>query len=293
MTGNSGFLGSAVGRVLLAADAVVHGTGLSRVPSDCSRAHQMRLPDDVAPLIAAIRPETIFHLAAPVTPAAVHDLQGAQQAIVEGTKAVATAAQNVGARLVHVGTCAEYGPIPTPYQERSECRPAGDYGVLKHQATMCIVENMALDWTVVRPFRAIGPSDGASVVWSACQAALRQEVFPMTDGLQVREWNHVDAIAHGIVAAGAHPDAVRQIINLGGGPRLSVRDVVFRVFALAAADEGLVRVGARSRRSHEVDALFGDHAKAFAMWGEISQPPLDDTLASMLAVQARQIGGGP
>ena len=291
VTGNSGFLGSAVGRVLLAADAVVHGTGLSRMPETCTFAHRMRLPDEVDPLIERIRPQTIFHLAAPVSPAMVPDMDAAHDAIVEGSDAVAIAAHRVGARLIHVGSCAEYGAIAVPYAEEFQCEPSGDYGVLKHQATQRVVEKKGLDWTIVRPFRAIGPTDSASVVWAACRAAVRQEIFSMTDGLQVREWNHVDAIAHGIVAAGAHPEAVHQIINLGGGPRLSVRDIVHRVFELAAVNKNLVHLGARPRRAHEVDALFGDHTKSRAMWGEIVQPSLDETLSSMLRVQTLDTGG--
>jgi nucleoside-diphosphate-sugar epimerase len=292
VTGSSGFLGSAVGRVLLDAGAEVHGTGCTRVPTACVVSHHMSLPEDAASVIAQVSPSVVIHLAAPVNP---DPSDGAQEAfrlgIVSGTEAVVSACVSAGARLVHVGTCAEYGSAAAPYREDQDCQPEGLYGILKHQASMVVSGTAELDWTIVRPFRAIGQGDDASVVAAAARAAIAGEVFEMTDGTQVREWNHVDAVAQGIVAAAAHPDALRQVINIGGGARVSVRDIVQRIFALADADPALVRVGARARRLHEVEALVGDHTRAESLWGAVMQPTLDESLRSVLSWQQGRIGG--
>jgi len=247
----------------------------------------MGLPDDVEPLLASVRPEVVFHLAAPVNPGRVPDEQAARTAIVDGTQAVIAACGRMGARLVHVGTCAEYGDVAVPYKESESCCPLGAYGRMKHEASQSAVASSSLDWSVVRPFRAIGPGDTRSVVALAARAAALGQPFEMTDGQQIREWNHVRSIAAGIVAAGAHPEAIHQIINVGGGPQRSVLSMVERVFALAGAEPSLVRAGARVRRPHEVDALFGDHSKAEGLWGRIQQPSLDHTLQLMV----RENGG--
>lgn len=282
VTGNSGFLGAAVGRVLLESGAVVHGTGLHRTPRACTAAHVMRLPEDVEKVVTRVRPEVVFHLAAPVNPDGPNNEARAQSAIVGGSAAMVEACSKFGARLVYVGTCAEYGALPTPYREDQRCAPSGVYGTLKHEASKQVMAASDIDWSVVRPFRSIGPGDTRSVVALAARAAIERVVFDMTDGLQVREWNHVDAVAKGVVAAGAHPGAIHQIINIGGGPRLSVRAIVDRIFALAGTDRTLVRAGVRPRRPHEVNTLFGDHRKADELWGAIAQPALDETLMRIL-----------
>jgi len=290
VTGNSGFLGSAVGRVLRAAGAVVHGTGFSRIATSCSVFHRMSLPEDAQDLIETVQPSVVFHLAAPVNPDMERDEAACKDAIVSGSEAIADACAHVGSRLVHTGTCAEYGSIPTPYREDQGCQPSGAYGVLKYAATQRIVGSSTLEWSVVRPFRALGPGDNNSVVALAARAALRGEPFGMTDGKQVREWNHVDAVAQGIVAAGAHPGAVREVINIGGGPLLSVREMVQRVFQCAGADTDLIRVGERPRRSHEVDTLFGDHSKAVGLWGTIAGPPLEGIIQAVIDDQRSSLG---
>lgn len=292
VTGSSGFLGSAASRVLLDAGADVHGTGCSRVPTDGVVPHQMRLPEDAASVIAKVAPSVVFHFAAPVNPDPEdHAFETFRRGIVSGTEAVVGACIDVNAHLIHVGTCAEYGPIATPYREDQTCRPQGLYGTLKHEASMMVAGNIDLDWTIVRPFRAIGPGDESSVVAAAARAAIADEPFEMTDGTQVREWNHVDAVAHGMVAAAAHSGARRRVVNIGGGPRASVHDVVRRTFELAGTNTDRMRVGARPQRRHEVQALFGDHSLAESLWGTVKQPTLDETLHTVLAWQRRQNGG--
>jgi len=252
----------------------------------------MRLPDEARHVIERVSPSVVFHLAAPVNPdLGGHAQQVFRDGIIAGTAAVVDGCSAIGARLVHVGSCAEYGSVPAPYSEEQRCAPHGEYGRLKHEASEVVRGNDTVEWSIVRPFRSLGPGDDASVVAAAARAALQSEVFEMTDGAQVREWNHVDAVARGIVAAGSHPGAVRQLINVGGGPRVSVRQVVERIFVLANADPSLVRIGARPRRPHEVNQLFGDHARAEGLWGVVQQPTLDETLEAVLSWQRSQIGG--
>ncbi len=249
----------------------------------------MQLPGDARALVESVSPEVVFHLAAPVNPDGAKDEDLARSAIVDGTTEILNACTKVGARMVHIGTCAEYGLVPTPYKESEECVPVGTYGKLKYEASCRVISAQGLTWSVLRPFRSIGPGDTQSVVALAAHAALQHLPFEMTDGLQVREWNDVRAVAHAVVAAGAHPGAVGQIINVGGGPRMSVRSIVERIFALAGADVSLVRAGARPRRTHEVDSLFGDHSKATGLWGPVEQPELDQLLQQILDKAATRV----
>ena len=285
MTGASGFIGAAVCHQLMKAGAQVWGTGRTRVPSVSTVGLQALLPDDAARIVREAKPEVVFHLASPIALEADGDAdKHLRLGIVEATRAVTMACIEGGARLVHVGTCAEYGPIDAPFCESDTCEPTGAYGILKLEATLWVLEQAhALEVGVVRPFRTYGPGDDQSLVAQVCRAALSGTRLPMTDGAQVREWNHVDAIATGINAAGAHPDAVGRLLNLGGGPQLSVRDMARQIELLAGSEGSVLELGALPRRPGEVDRFWGYHESAQALWGALPGPNLDDGLVQTLS----------
>jgi nucleoside-diphosphate-sugar epimerase len=202
---------------------------------------------------------------------------------------LAEAAARRGARFIHVGSCAEYGHAPAPHREDGPTEPIGPYGALKLEATRLV---MALDspWVVLRPFRTHGPLSQAGLIPAACRAALTGAPFPMTSGEQVREWNHIDTIAAGLLRATTDPAATGHLWNLGGGPALSVRAMVERIFSLAGADPAQIQVGARPQRPGEVPRLVGEHSKWRAAFGPLLGPSLDPGLADTLAGQRAQLG---
>jgi len=287
VTGASGFLGGAVCNLLRRAEAEVHGQGWRNPLPAGVRAWQARLPEQAEELLAEVQPEVVLHLASPVDlrrEAGLYELL--RPGILDASVAVAEGCARRGLRLLQVGTCEELAGGPVPFDPEAAPQPTSPYSALKAAATAWVLaahRAHGLRATVVRPFRTFGPGDRASVVAQACQAALAGAPFPMTDGAQVREWNHVEAMAHGLLAAAAHPDAVGRSLNLGGGPRRSVATLVTRIFALAGADPDLVRLGALPRRPGEVDAFWGDHRATDALLGPLPHPDLDQALAGTLA----------
>lgn len=290
VTGASGFLGAAVWRLLIELGADAHGAFRARLPPPGGTVWPARLPQDTEALFRAARPEVVLHLASPVDLGADPALfPRLREGILDATDAVARAALAQGARLLHVGTCAEYGLAEAPLREDTPLAPVSAYAALKAAASgwvMALTRATGLQATVVRCFRAYGPEDRSGLVGTAARAALAGRPFPMTDGAQVREWNQVDALAAGVLAAAAHPEAVGRVFNLGGGERAPVRDVVARIYRLAGADPGLIQVGALPRRPGEVEQLWGDHAAGEALWGPLPNPPLDEGLADLIEALA-------
>ena len=287
VTGASGFLGHALCRLLCEAGAEVHGTWRSRPPDSSVLAHHAVLPADAHELIQQIRPERVFHLASPIdhstdTDAYARLLPG----ILGASMAVAQACQKFGARLIHIGTCAEYGDLPSPLHESTLCRPNAPYGMLKLAATHAVLSmtrSTPLHAVVLRPFRAHGPNDRTSLVAQACHAAVQKRSLSITSGKQIREWNGVYEIAEAIMAAGAHTELSGEVLNIGGGPKASVRSVVERIFELAGADTELIKVGALASRDGDPVALWSDSTKAREML--CMNPPLslEESLADTLA----------
>jgi UDP-glucose 4-epimerase len=293
VTGASGFIGAVVSRLLLSAEAEVHGSGHTRDPRREINGHRAQLPQDTERLFEEVRPEVVFHLASPIMLGADPTLLDTMRTgIVEASTRIAKACADHGARLVHVGTCAEYGECDAPYGELDTCKPKDPYAILKLEASQAVLKRAPHQpITVVRPFRTIGPGDNRGVVTAACRSALSNKPFPMTDGRQIREWNHVEAVSKGIICAGAHPDAIGQIINIGGGEKQSVFDVVRTIYELAGANPAHILTGSLERRVHEVDHFWGDHSVSESLWGPLTQPDLHDTLASCLQWCSAPPGG--
>jgi nucleoside-diphosphate-sugar epimerase len=91
----------------------------------------------------------------------------------EGTRAVATAARDVGARLIHVSSLAAAGPAPAsaPHLENDTPHPVTPYGVSKLESERIVKATEGLCSIILRPGVVYGPADRA--VFPLFQAAAR------------------------------------------------------------------------------------------------------------------------
>ncbi len=284
LTGASGFIGGAVCRALCTLGAEVHGTGCTRPTPAGIHAHRASLPEDARALVRDVAPTCILHLAAPVDMSHDEDtLIRLRAGIVHGTQAIAEEAARLGVHLVHVSSCAVYEGSRAPFSETDPLRPQSPYGRLKLEAEeeVAALSRGGLQATVLRPFRAYGPGCTSGLVAEACHAATSGCELELTDGSQVREWNHVDSIAAGIIWA-AQSRPAGDVLNLGGGDRISVGLLARRIFRLARVPEERIVQGARPRRPNEVDRFWGDHRRAESLWGPLPHRDLDAGLQQTL-----------
>jgi UDP-glucuronate 4-epimerase len=246
--------------------------------------HRAHLPEDAADLVAAVSPAVIFHLACPVVLTDGDDVERQlRSGIVDATEALGHAASRHRARLVHVSSCAVYEDDRAPFSEAQTPHPLSPYGRLKLEAEQAAAAVADLSLCLVRPFRTYGPGCETGLVADVCRAAVTGATVSLTDGRQVREWNFVDTIATGIIAAGAHPAAVGQTINIGGGDRVSVGALARRIVALASAPASVLSIGTAARRPGETDRFWGDHRRAEHRWGPLPHVAIDAGLEQTIA----------
>ncbi len=273
VTGAGGFIGRRLCSLLLEQGAEVHGTVRTSAALPGVIAHTVELSDPTAVLACfdAVRPALVYHLASPVDlsrdPAAFAALR---PGILDATHHVAQGCIAHGARLVSTGTCEEYGAQRAPFTESMQAMPVSAYSSLKLAATQWLLtlhRVAGLQATVVRPFLSYGPGQAPGrLIPAAIAAAIAGLPFDITDGRQTRELNFVDDVARGIAAA-ASPAALGAVLNIGGGPELSVRQLAATIFELADADPALVRPGALPLRPGEVERFYGDHSRARELLG--------------------------
>ena len=118
------------------------------------------------------------------------------EGVVQLTERVAQACLQADVRLVHVGTCEEYGDGPCPFYEDQLPQPVSPYSTAKVAATLRVLalhRTRGLRVTVARPFLTYGPGQtGDRLIPAAIRAALGGTPFAMTEGRQTREVNYVE-----------------------------------------------------------------------------------------------------
>ncbi len=276
LSGGHGFIGSRLTDLLAA-----EGARVTRFAGDVAD------PQAVARSVAGAAPAVLYNLAAPVSVARDPNLAGEmQRVIVGGALNVHAAAAETGTRplLVQVGTCEEYGTIDAPFAEDDEpSAPVSPYAAAKLEATRALLRLAADDPSVrvvvARPFLTYGPGQSRPMlVPAAIDAAVRGVPFPMTEGLQTRELNYVDDTARGLLRIPAVPALEGTIVNVAGGDERRVVDIARLIFALAGAEDGLLRPGAIPTRSGEVDRFFADVRRCREVLGHTPRVSLEEGL---------------
>ena len=182
--------------------------------------------------------------------------------------------------VVSGGTCLEYrgqGTLPPVYceadapahllEEETLVEPLDPYGWTKwiggllqrrwaHQA--------ALPLWYLRFASLIGPEDDSEkLIPSAVKAAAKHQSLSLTGGEQVREWLDVTDAARSILhALDRQPPGGVELVNVGTGVGVRLRDLVSELFRIAHADGALIHFGDRPYREGDPHHLVMDPSRS-------------------------------
>ena len=249
VTGGAGFIGSHLVDALVAGGHEVHvvddlSTGrLANLEPALEQGAELHAEDvtDVAwmtDLAAIVRPEVVFHLAAQLDVRRSVDDPAFDAAVnVTGTAAVLDAARRSGARrLVLASTAAVYGLADrVPTRESSPLTPLSPYGASKAAAESYLAlyaRLHGLSTLALRMANVYGPRqdpDGEAGVVAifAAAAAAGSPAVVFGDGLQTRDYLHVDDVVAAFLAAGRSP--ALGALNVSTGRETAVRELAERL----------------------------------------------------------------
>lgn len=161
ITGATGFIGSQLAAYLIARGdeirAIVRPESSRRTPPSTTI---VRAALSKAALVPAFRDiETVVHVAGITQATRRSDFDRIN---VEGTRAVAQAAEESGASVVYISSLAAAGPasLTRPHTESDPPRPATPYGQSKLDGEHALA-GAARRWTALRPGPVYGPGDRA------------------------------------------------------------------------------------------------------------------------------------
>lgn len=166
-----------------------------------------------------------------------------------------------GARLIHLGSAAEYGAteIGVPVTEDVVGEPVGAYGHSKLAGTRLVVlaRRAGLDSLVLRVFNPIGPNAPASsfpgrVVRELRRALAEQDDIRMGPLDSVRDFVDVRDIAEAVLASINATALDHPVLNLASGAGTQIRSIVDRLVDIAGFGGTVFESAAGSSRSAAV-----------------------------------------
>ncbi|WP_406836010.1 NAD-dependent epimerase/dehydratase family protein [Streptomyces sp. AHU1] len=201
------------------------------------------------------------------------------------------------ARLVHLGSAAEYGPgVPdTTTTESAATRPLTPYGATKLAGTVTVTTS-GLDAVVLRVGNPVGPGAPSTGLPGRIAGLLREAgpdpdaVVRLGDLSAYRDFVDVRDVARAAAAAATAPGQLPRVLNIGGGKAVPVRDLVYGLARVAGFRGRIEENGGGSARSGDVSWQCSDITAAGETLGWRPELTLDDSLTALWTAVA---GTGP
>lgn len=287
VTGGAGFIGSALVDALVArGDSVtvvddLSGGDRAQVNPSAGLVVASITGPELARVVAEARPEVVAHLAAQVSvSSSIDDPDNDWRLNVEGTRAVAEAARDAGARrVVFASSAAVYGePVQLPLTEDSPKDPAVPYGRSKLAAESVLAEVLrpaGIDFAALRLANVYGPrqrADGEGGVVAEFASRMVAGVPPVVFGTgeQTRDFIFVGDVVDAFLRAAsfdgvlAAPGADGPAYNVSTGSATPVITIA-RVLAESCGYTGPIEH--RPPREGDVMESVLDPSKAERAFG--------------------------
>lgn len=239
VTGGTGFIGSRLLRRLAALDADVHATSRHRRTKDAPavswRVADLGDAEETTKILDAVRPDVVFHLSSIVTgsrdPKMVLPIMHANLTSVVNLLAALAESPT---RVVLAGSVEETAMpdlsaiASSPYAMAKWAATA--YARMYHQL-------WGLPVTVLRIAMTYGPDqpDQAKLVPYVIQSLLNGQQPKISRGERLVDWIYVDDVVDAFVAAGGSSGAAGEVVDIGSGHQVSVRETVELIYDIVGA----------------------------------------------------------
>lgn len=301
VTGASGFIGARVVRAL--ADnghevaALVEpgdtmrrlatlGRPLSRIGGTLGTLEACR------PALEAFAPEGCIHLAWYAEPGKyLHSEKNFE--CLSGSLALLHTLRHAGCnRVVMAGTCAEYSIGEHLLREDGPTKPETLYAASKLSLALlgqqfAALHGLSFAWG--RIFYLYGPAeDPRRAIPAVARAMVAGLDFDASEGLQVRDYLHVDDVASGFVTLLEKGES--GIFNVSSARPSTMREIM-QMIESSAGTGARVRFGAVAPRGWDPPFVCGDNAKLRAL-GWSPAISLEEGMRAMVAEAREQRGEG-
>jgi dTDP-glucose 4,6-dehydratase len=300
VTGGAGFIGSAFVRLLLAGsrhaaqvvnlDKLTYAGNLENLTSILGDSRYRFVHGDicdtrlVSALVAEVRPDVLVHFAAEShVDRSILSPEPVIQTNLRGTFTLLEAARlNQTPRFLHVSTDEVYGSIDPPHEadENFPLRPSSPYSASKAGSDLLALSYFVtyrLPVTVTRASNNYGPYQfPEKLIPLMISNAFDDRPLPIYgDGMQVRDWLHVDDHCRAILAV-IERGREGEIYNIGGSRALPNVEVVRKLLQSVGKPESLMQT-VTDRPGHDRRYALSS-SKVMRETGWAAQVPFEEGL---------------
>jgi NAD dependent epimerase/dehydratase len=205
---------------------------------------------------------------------------------VKGTQHLCSAAlENNCRKFIHTSTSEVYGTARyVPIDENHPLQPQSPYSASKIGAdhiAMSYYHAFNLPVAIARPFNTFGPRQSARAVIPTIitQVASGSGKVSLGDVRPTRDMNYVADTCAAIRAIGESDKTTGQVVNIGSGKEISIKDLFVKICALMHKECELIRDESRTRPpDSEVMRLLCDHSRLDKLTGFTPEYTLGDGL---------------
>ena len=169
--------------------------------------------------------------------------------------------------FVQMGSCVEYGSLKSPQKENFKCNiksVKSIYGKAKLLSSTHMIDlfkKKNFPSTVLRLYLAYGPKQDVNrflpIIISAC---IKNKKFPCSQGIQFRDFVHVQDVVDAIIKSLINKNARGQIINIGSGKPRKIKNII--EYIKRVSNGGYPQFGKIKLRKDEILKLYPNIQKA-------------------------------
>lgn len=291
VAGGTGFIGSAIVRLLLGEGHEIHviarpSSSPHRISTEDVRVHSIDLVDvdSVAACLKSVRPDSVVNAAAePGHPTTPQEILSAWRGTTLGTVSLLESLREaLPEKVVHLGSALEYAPSRDPHTESSPEGPVNVRGLTKLAAAQAL-QAWSLETRVpssnLRVFSAYGRSEQSGRLVPSLLRALRDQTpFFLTKTVTRRDFVDVREVARAVSMV-LQGENVEPTLNIGTGVEHSVPDVVTVAESVTGKSLTIGR-GNHPGSAADRDHLYADPTLAAETLGWAARVTLEEGLRS-------------
>jgi len=168
-------------------------------------------------------------------------------------------------KFIQIGSSIEYGRNLSPQKENlNNTKTFSIYGKAKLMSTnylLSLYKKYSFPVSVLRLYLVYGPyQDRNRVIPIVIDNALKSKEFDCSLGTQFRDFVYIDDVVNGIIKSLKTKKSNGQIINLGSGKPIMIKDVILKICKIIGS--GKPQFGRIKFRKDEIKNLYPSIVKA-------------------------------
>ncbi|ABX09225.1 NAD-dependent epimerase/dehydratase family protein [Prochlorococcus marinus] len=186
--------------------------------------------------------------------------------------------------MIHLGSSDEYGDIGSPIDEKAREKPISPYSLSK---VMCshylqhLFRSKSFPVIILRPFLIYGEKQKTDrFLPFIIKECINKKEFKVTEGYQLRDYCYVKDFTSAIRNCIENKSAYGEIINIGSGKPISIREVTNKVVNIIGYGKPLY--GEVAYRDSESMALYPNLEKAKSILNWSANYEMEDSLYSVI-----------